>query len=163
MLPDVVVDAAIADQLPGAIAWAERHRVALTSLFPERRVVRAVLLQNGSGEEFFLQAEFEDYPALPPIWTWCDASWSATGSVALSPQGQTTPFGSSMFMVHSGNATICAPFNRLAFASDGGPHSDWGAPAQWITAGGRHVCARTIGDMLNAIHRDFQHTRRRMS
>ena len=67
-----------------------------------------------------------------------------------------------MFFRHGNRGIICAPFNRLAYNSHQGPHSDWGGPAQWMTAGPQYVHAVTIGDMLQSILRDFSFSKGRM-
>ena len=76
---------------------------------------------------------------------------------------QRSPNGSSMFIRHNGLCVICAHFNRLAYGVKGGPHSDWGDPAQWTTAGKGYIHAVTIGDMLQSILRDFNYTEGRMA
>jgi len=63
---------------------------------------------------------------------------------------------------------ICAPFNRLAYTTDSGPHADWGGPERWLEASNgasdrQQVRADTIGDMLQVIYRDFLVTRGRMA
>ena len=163
MLSATVVDAAIKSELKGTMAWATRHGIDVTTLMPTERIVRAVLVQEQSQSKFFLQGQFDQYKALPPVWDWRDANWSDNGSLSLSPKSENTPFGSSMFFIHKEKAIICAPFNRLAFDTHAGPHSDWGDPAQWITAGHRYVRAVTIGDMLQVILRDFRYTTKRMA
>ena len=162
MLPPTVTDAAITSEIEGAMAWAVRHGIDLTARMPKERVLRVVLVQNRSQEKFFLQGQFDQYKALPPVWDWRDANWSDSSRLYLSPKPENTPFGSSMFLVQNNKAIICAPFNRLAFNSHGGPHSDWGEPTQWMTAGNGYVYAVTIGDMLQAILRDFRCTKERM-
>ena len=163
MLPERVVDAAIESELKGTMAWAVRHGVDVTTLIPTERILRIVLVQEKSQERFFLQGQFDQYKALPPVWDWRDANWSDSGGLSLSPKAVNTPFGSSMFIVHNGKAVICAPFNRLAFGTYAGPHTNWGDPAQWMTAGHGYVHAVTIGDMLQSIRRDFCYTTERMA
>ena len=67
-----------------------------------------------------------------------------------------------MFIQHNSRGIICAPFNRLAYATHDGPHSNWGDAAQWMTAGPGYVYAVTIGDMLQLILRDFSLSKGRM-
>ena len=162
MLPSAVTDAAIENELPGALAWAQRRRIALDTRLLRERIIRAVLVQQDEGEKFYLQGSFDDYKELPPIWDWCDESWSNTGALHLSPRVDNSPFGSSMFIQHNSRGIICAPFNRLAYATHDGPHSNWGDAAQWMTAGPGYVYAVTIGDMLQLILRDFSLSKGRM-
>ena len=135
MLPETVVDAAIKSELKGAMAWAARYGIDITTLMPTDRILRIVLVQEKSQERFFLQGQFDQYKALPPVWDWYDANWSNNGGPCLSPKGVNTPFGGSMFIAHNGKAVICAPFNRLAFGTHAGPHTNWVEPVQWMTTG----------------------------
>ena len=162
MLPHAVTDAVIEGELPGAIAWANRHQIALDTRLIPQRILRAVLMQEDGGEKFYLQGNFDDYKELPPIWDWRDQNWSNSGQPTLSPDLQDSPFGGSMFIRHSDQGIICAPFNRLAYGTNDGPHSEWGSPAQWMTTGQEYVYAVTIGDMLQSILRDFRLTKGRM-
>ncbi len=143
-------------------AWAERHQIALDTRLLAERIIRVALVQQGKGEKFYLQGNFDDYKELPPIWEWRDEGWSTTDGLYLSPGPRDTPFGSSMFLRHKNRGIICAPFNRLAYGTHDGPHSNWGDPAQWMTAGPGYVSAMTIGDMLQSILRDFGFTQCRM-
>ena len=161
MLPSVVTAVAIASELPGVRAWAERHQIALDTRLLAERIIRVVLVQEDSGK-FYLQGNFGDYKELPPIWDWRDETWSETDGLYLSPRSQGAPFGSSMFIQHNNRGLICAPFNRLAYGTHDGPHSNWGDPAQWTTVGPGYVRATTIGDMLQSILRDFGFTQGRM-
>ena len=162
MLPPVVTDAAIASELPGALAWAQRHQIALDTRLLAERIIRVVLIQHDEGEKFYLQGNFDDYRELPPAWDWRDESWSKTGALHRSPNPQSNQFGSPMFIQHNSQGIICAPFNRLAYGTHDGPHSNWGDPAQWMTAGAGYVHAVMIGDMLQSILRDFRDTKGRM-
>ena len=162
MLPRAVTDAAICDELPGAMAWAERHDIAMDTRSVADRIIRSVFVQPENDEKFYLQGTFRDYRAYPPIWEWYDESWSSTEGLHLSPKPGHSSFGSSMFIKHGGRGLICAPFNLLAYGVHNGPHSEWGNPAQWMTAGKNYVHAVTIGDMLNSILRDFRYSIGRM-
>lgn len=163
MVPIAVTDAAIAAELPGAQAWATRQHVALDTRLVLQRILRLVLLQGTGNEAFYLQGAFDDYRELPPAWDWRDKNWSTNEGLHLSPNSPSTPFGSSMFLRQDSKGIICAPFNRLAYKTSGGPHADWGNPAQWMTAGSGYVYAVTIGDMLQSILRDFRLTTGRMA
>ena len=162
MLPPEVTDVAIESELPAAIAWAERHEIAMDISLLSERTIRFVFVQTYTDEEFYLQGRFNDYRALPPVWEWRDKSWSISNELNLSPNPIDNPFG-SMFINHNQKGIICAPFNRLAYGVHDGPHNDWGNAAQWITAGQGYVYAVVIGDMLQLILRDFRFTNGRMA
>ena len=55
MLPTAVTDAAIASELPGAIAWAERHHIAIDTRLRAEKTVRVALVQEEGDEAFYLQ------------------------------------------------------------------------------------------------------------
>lgn len=160
LLPGAVVDAALADELPPALAWAKRRGIRCEWV-AERRELRLQLRQKVSGEPYYLGGQFDSYRALPAAWQWFDSTWALSNSIALSPKPVPSRFGGSMFMTKDGRAIICAPFNRLAHAAYNGPHSDWGELANWAAAGGNHIRATRIGDMLQAIWRDFSLTSER--
>ena len=128
-----------------------------TRLLAER-IVRLVFAQECGGHQFFLQGQFDDYRALPPIWDWRDETWKRSSNLTLCPKPHDHPFGST-FIQHNNMGIICAPFNRLAYGTHDGPHPDWGDPAQWLTAGPGYIHAVTLGDMLQSILRDFLFTK----
>ena len=144
------------------MAWAKRHQIVMTTRMPEERIIRVVLVQENSAEEFYLQGQFDQYKELPPVWDWRDADWSDNGGTRLSPHPHNNPLGRSMFIEYKKKPVICAHFNRLAFKTHDGPHANWGTPAQWMSARKGDVYAVTIGDMLQSILRDFHCTEGRM-
>lgn len=151
----------VEDELRGARPWAGRCNVPLAWLL-HRLELRVTFTQPETKELFFLRGRFDDYKAIAPALTFSDATWEATGRTLDFPKVITPPHGSPMFIAGGNGAVICVPFNRLAYAQHGGPHSDWGGPTNWLNAGGAYVRAETIADMLQAIRRDFLHTRGRM-
>jgi hypothetical protein len=159
MIPKAKTIAVVEHQLRGAKAWADRNGVDL-EWAREELELRAVLTQPSTGEKFFLRGKFDDFPALPPKWTFCNSDWEKCGSKQFFPSRDGTPFGGS---VMHGQGLICAHFNRLAFDEHGGPHGNWGGPVQWITQKDDTVYADTIGDMLSVIQRDLKHSEGRMS
>lgn len=158
MLPDEHAQATVEDELESARAWGERHQVPITWK-PEALELRAVLVQPSTGSEFYLRGRFDNYRELPPEWAFCSPDWRKRGKQYFPARPSRTPFGSPI--LHS-NGLICAHFNRLAYKSHGGPHADWGGPAQWITSDDRYAYADVIGDMLQVIKRDFDHSTGRM-
>jgi len=148
-------------ELEGAQAWGERHGVLLDWL-SDCLQLRVTLIQPVTEAPYFLRAELKEYRALPPVWTFTDPEWQGTSRPFNFPKGVQATFGSSMFIIHNQIAVICAPFNRLAYADQSGPHGDWGGPPNWLNAGSAHIHAEAIGDMLQAIYRDFSLTRERM-
>jgi hypothetical protein len=152
----------VENELEGARGWAERHGIPLEWL-PETLILRATLVQPETNATFFLRGSVADYRCLPPAWTFTDKDWQTTGRPIDFPGGVPTRFGASIFITHNQTAVICVPFNRLAYTDQRGPHGDWGGSANWPNAGPSYVHADTIGDMLQAIYRDFLCTREYMS
>jgi hypothetical protein len=70
------------------------------------------------GVTYHLRVRCDGYPATPPAWHWLNP---ATGRI---DEKQDTPRGGNFL---HGNGVICAPWNRLAYATvdSRGPHSDW--------------------------------------
>jgi len=153
----------VEDELRGTRRWTDRHRLPLAWL-PARLEVRVPLKQPSTNDAFFLRGIFSDYKAIAPVWTFSDPKWESNGGAFNFPQVTRPHHGSPMFIMGGGGPVICVPFNRLAYAAHGGPHSvtDWGGPSNWLNAGPSYVQAVTIGDMLTAIYRDFCHTHGRM-
>ena len=162
MVSDRVTAAAIAAELGAAREWARQQNVTLEEIRSEK-LVRAVFAHEDSGEQFFLQGQFDGYKELPPLWQWCDSDWSDPGNKRLSPNAEQTPFGSSLFLDDGGKAIICAPFNRLAHKAYGGPHKNWGELSDWMNPQQGSVYAVTIADMLDVIARDLRHSTGRMA
>jgi hypothetical protein len=152
----------VEQEFEGACSWAERHGVRVEWL-PENLIVQGALVQPETNTTFFLRGSFGDYRALPPEWTFTDDKWQTAGRPVDFPRSVQTRFGASIFIMHNQTAVICVPFNRLAYTDQGGPHGDWGGPPNWLNAGLSQIHAETIGDMLQAIHRDFIQTRERMA
>lgn len=152
----------VESEMEAARGWAARHEAVINWL-PDDLILRVTLPRPGENPPFFLRGFFADYRALPPAWTFTDEKWEATGRPVDFPKGVPTRFGASIFIMHNQTAIICAPFNRLAYADQSGPHADWGGATNWLNAGPSQIHANTIGDMLQAIHRDFCLTRERMA
>lgn len=163
MIPRETTLHVIEHELTAARLWAERHVVPLTWL-PSATEIRAVLTQPETEELFYLRCILDDYRRLPPAWTFTDETWEAEPAMHLFPLVSATQFGAPLFIRGKNGPIICAPFNRLAYAEHKGPHGDWRGPTNWLTAGqANQVKAHYLGDMLQIIHRDFTHSRARMS
>lgn len=159
MLPHALTVVLVETELAPAAAWATRTGTQL-SWDPERLSLRVVLVQAQRGEKFYLLGQLEGYKALPPTWTFCDENWQTPGLKRNYPMPGPVPgAGSSIF--HP-NPVICAPFNRLAYQENGGPHADWGGATQWFAAGRGSVQAHTLGDMLAVVNFHLLHSPGRM-
>lgn len=168
MLPAEETRIVIEPEIRAAQAWAERHGISFTWL-PESLEARVNLAQPKTGATFHLRGRFPDYRAFAPEWLFTDSTWSMSDRLVDAPEPVQTPYGASIFLSYKGRAIICAPFNRLAYACEGGPHGDWKGPSEWMDAGRNKagqeqkiVRGDTVGDMLQAIYRDFSFTEGRM-
>ena len=138
-------------ELAGAASWLAR-REAKANFDHSSLVVDVHLRHPVTGKAFWLIGDMAGYKAVPPAWTFADPSTRAP-SRSSWPRGVAFPDGkASIFMVHRDTMTICAPFNRLAYAEANGPHGDWGSATCWLQASGAdHTVATTLGDMLAVI------------
>lgn len=142
VVPDVTRAELEAESVP-ASAWCGRVGWRLR-LLPDRPLVVLRTLHPG-GQRLRLVGEFQDYPALPPIWRFGRrraprSGWPLPGA---GPN-------SSIFIESSGRPIICAHFSRDAYQEQGGPHGDWGGITAWRNV---HVGIRAVrvADMLAAI------------
>ena len=169
MIPANETQIVIESEIRGAQAWAERRGFSCV-WNPEALELRTVLHQPRDATEFYLRARFDNYRAFAPEWTFSDSNWSRVGELWDFPKpiiNPAPPTGSTILQFNQ-RAVICAPFNRLAYASYSGPHQDWSGPEQWMaasvkTSANGQVRADTVGDMLQVIYRDFVRTQGRMT
>jgi hypothetical protein len=139
--------ATVRSEEPALRAVAERHDWAISLDVEGLRLTATTNHPVADVGGLRLDADLNDYRALPPAWRFVDPE---TGEVTKRafPKAGTGPQGSGSIF-HS-NPVICAPFNRLAYKDNGGPHSDWSGPANWLNVTG-HVVAHTLGEMLSVI------------
>jgi hypothetical protein len=168
MIPASEICIVVEPEIHGAQAWAERHGIS-SVWSADTLELHTVLIQAGESTKFYLRGRFDNYRALAPEWTFTDETWVSVGRLTDFPRPitQPPPPTASIFLNFQSRGVICAPFNRLAYASGSGPHQDWGGPEQWLEASNkasaaRQVRADTVGDMLQVIRRDFFLTRGRM-
>jgi hypothetical protein len=167
VLPVEATIAIIESELEPARRWAGRRGVILEWL-PDSLQLRATIIHAESRAPFYIRGLFDDYRALPPMWTFCSGDWDGDGALPWCPKPeQPHPYGSVMFLKHQHNggpshAVICVHFNRLAYSAHKGPHTDW-AVAEWEKAAPEYVRGLYVADMLSAIDRDLQVSHGRMS
>ena len=168
MIPASETRIIIEPEIRGAQAWAERHGI-ISTWIADALELRTTLVQPEGSTRFYLRGRFDNYRAVAPEWTFTDATWATLGKLSDFPKPitQPPPRTASIFLDFQNKGVICAPFNRLAYASVSGPHQDWGGPEQWLEASNKtsaagQVRADTVGDMLQVIRRDFLVTSGRM-
>jgi hypothetical protein len=161
-LPKETVRAILAEEseIPAARAWAARRGLKL--VYAEDALTLRVKLagppanKGDHREPYLVTAELEDFDVLPPIWRFLDPR---TGAV-VGPAAYPRPTGSSI--LHP-NGLVCAPWSRLAYQAEGGPHPDWDAPTGWKTPRPPYTHATAIPDMLDRIAREVARSCGRMA
>jgi hypothetical protein len=148
------------EEMQAAVAWARRRGLDLAH---DATALTVRLVLDGPGvsdkhprEQYVIHGVLEDYDVLPPAWRFLDPRTDGIIGQAAYPQ----PGGNSV--LHS-NGVICAPWNRLAYEIEGGPHNDWGQMTSWKMPRPGNTHAVTIPDMLDRIHRDVNLSRGRMA
>jgi len=103
--------------------WATRH--GWSSLWDEDRLLLVVLMRSAfDRERYIFEFTLDNYRELPPSIELVHPETGEAGTRRSYPAG-----GRSYF--HS-KPVICAPWNRKAYQTLGGPHSDW-AMANWAS------------------------------
>jgi hypothetical protein len=149
MIPPTVALVHLDDEFPGAVAWASRNGWSLT-LDRERLLVTAVMrhpIGDKDDPDLQLDGDFTGYQALPPAWQFVRPAVAERPKSAW-PKAGAMPGGKAS--IFHAQPVICAPFNRLAFKQNQGPHDDWGGPSAWLQVDA-NVKATTLGDMLAVI------------
>ena len=95
-----------------------------------------------------MAADLRGYRAIPPAWQFLDPETHELPTAVFPQPGSHPMIQGSIF---HGNKVICAPWNRLAFQENGGPHGDWGALTNWTSAAPSYTRADTLADMLSQI------------
>lgn len=140
-LPPAVARLSVEDELVASKAWATRHNWTLL-WFPDDLVLRAATYHVAARRLVEVTGRCDGYRALPPEWRFVQPGTDETGMRWYPAAGPGSIF--------HGNALICAPWSRLAYSENGGPHSEWSGPSAWLQV--RNVSlAHTIPDMLAAI------------
>jgi len=161
-LPKAVVRATLqqSDQIPAALAWAKR--LGLELQYDEDRLLLHLPLEAPGStpealpEPYLIRGEFEDFDVLPAVWRFVDPR---SGDI-VGLAGYPSPDGSSV--LHT-NGLICAPWSRLAYKTEGGPHEDWGTLTDWKTPRPPYTHALTIPDMLDRLYRETRRSKSRMA
>jgi hypothetical protein len=161
-LPKAIVKATLQrpDQIPAALAWAKR--LGLELRYDDDRLLLHLRLEAPAAtpemvpEPYLIQGELEDFDVLPAIWRFLDPRSGADVGLAGYPR----PEGSSV--LHT-NGLICAPWSRLAYKTEGGPHEDWGTMTDWKTPRPPYTQALTIPDMLDRLYRETRRSKGRMA
>jgi hypothetical protein len=147
-------------EIPAARVWATRRGLEIFYNSDDLTLVLALAgrpeKEDSAWEPYLVRADLDEYDVLPPSWRFLDPRNGAAIGTPAYPQ----PTPNSVF--HT-NGLICAPWNRLAYQSEGGVHTDWSLGSGWKTSAPTHTRAATIPDMLDRIFRDMTRSRGRMT
>lgn len=146
LVPADTTRAIVETERPATLAWAERRGWSIAFDMDALRLSGTVEHPADGAGHLHLSAELSGYQAVPPAWSFVDPS-SGVPSPTRFPAAGTVAGKSSIF--HP-SLVICAPFNRLAYAEHGGPHTNWSGPSSWRGVTG-YVMATTIPAMLAVI------------
>lgn len=141
-VPPTLARASVEAELDAARAWAIRHRWILW-WDPDGLRLRASTYHPKAKRLIEVIAELDGYPAVPPAWRFVHPATDNTAQAAFPAAGPNSIF-------HT-NPVICAPWNRLAYSENGGPHGDWSGPSSWLKVTGLTV-AHTVPDMLATLN-----------
>lgn len=148
MIPAPVTRAVAAEEMVAVTAWASRRPGWAAHLNDEEPLLVIDGVHPTTEVPVRIIANLTGYRAVPPTWTFAAPS----GATAAAPFPQpTTPAAGPASIFHP-NRIICAPWNRLAYAENNGPHADWGGLANWTSAGAGATKADTLADMLDQIY-----------
>lgn len=149
-----VTQAVMAAEMPAITAWAARNGWAADYDGAALKGCAVVQHPNVDGQVVKFWFDVEGYPNVqPPAW-WCggDGTAISTNKADYPRAPQNPPYPAITSIFHA-NPVICAPWNRLACAVHGGPHTvaDWPNLAGWKTTAPEHTQAHTVADMLSSL------------
>lgn len=126
--PAGVTIAVVEDEILGVRSYAERHGWEVTW---DPSLLRLVFEGHHPTDRTPVRvvADVQGYRAVPPAWTFEDPAGQRSGG-SFFPKSASLPSGRSSIF-HS-SKRICAPFNRLAYHTLGGPHQNWSGPEMWL-------------------------------
>ena len=154
MVPPEVSRALLEKELPAIEAWAARQgwsvKIDLDALRIEARC-----RHPQDHLPLLLVGAFDGYAVIPPAWDFINPY---TGE----RHGQAFPSAGDGSIFHT-NLVICAPWNKLAYVTHGGPHGDWGELTNWQADRPGSTRATTIADMLSQVDVHLRRSPGRMS
>jgi hypothetical protein len=158
-----IVRAYLAEEIPAAIAYAARSGLAFDydegALEATMRISGPSPRAGEAPEPYLLDAAFDGYRALPPVWDFLDPRTSKSIGLPAWPKGT----GSTVL---NGNGIVCAHWSRRAYKTAefaAGLHSDWGPPSNWRNPSPGQTTALTIADMLDRLVREIELSSGRMA
>jgi hypothetical protein len=154
MVPEETTRTLLDGEAAAIEAWAARHGWSV-EIDAVRLALAATVRHPADGSLLLIVADLHGYRAVPPAWRFVDPRTGQSGQSAFPAAGSLPGGKGSIF--HS-NAVLCAPWNRLAYQSEGGPHGDWAELANWLNVPGDVTRAGNIAEMLSAINVHLGHS-----
>lgn len=144
-IPAKFTRAALEEELPSAenlchrLGWVIKPDLDAETL--------DILIPNKKWQkDLLLVGDFHGYRQVPPAWRFLNPQTRQDDPV-FRPAGGPLPVGGKSLIFHAD--CICAPFNRLAYSDNGGPHGNWGGPESWLTfVDPANVRAVNLAEML---------------
>ena len=134
-------------ELNAARAFAETQgwKLEVIDALKLRATITAPASDRFRAETYIFEFSFDDYRELPPL---IDAVHPETGE-----RNTRRCFPSAGKGYFHGGTRLCAPWSRNAYATLGGPHSDW-AIGDWAANAKYHREIGTILALLGNLLRD---------
>jgi len=151
LVPDEVARAHIAQESAAILACAARNG-AKADIDIDALEIRFSFNHPVDKLPLLLVADVHDYRAAPPAWRFLDPESGLETLQAYPSAGNLPGGGPSVINSHKGMGTICAHFNRLAYAESAGIHPDWAAATDWLTTAPGTARATNIPEMFQLIY-----------
>lgn len=148
MIPAVATRSVVEAEMAAVNAWVASHPGWVADFTPDSLQLNLDTVHPAAGVPIRISADLSGYRAIPPAWRF---TATPDGAAARFPTASTnnTIVTGSIFL--EGQRVICAPWNRLAFKENDGPHQDWGALTNWTTAAPGYTHAEELADMVSQI------------
>lgn len=147
MVPPEATRAVLDVEAPSIETWASRHGW-FVQIDPVRLALVVTVRHPSDESLLLLVGDLTGYRGVPPAWKFVDPLTGQSTAAAFPAAGPGPGGKGSIF--HS-NVVICAPWNRLAYQAEGGPHGDWQDATNWLNVAGDVTRAGNIAEMLSAI------------
>ena len=119
-------------------------------IVPDFELLTVVVTMHAhNGDRYIIEAQCDDYKAVPPLFEFIDPDTGERGTRHAYPRTTDSFF-------HDSGPCICAPFSRKAYRAvvATGPHGDWQF-GDWQTSTANNVHwanASKLGDMFGLIY-----------
>jgi hypothetical protein len=109
---------------------------------PANLTVSVKMKSSIDSQVYILEAKCDDYKALPPFFEFIHPETKERGTKRCYPAD-----GSFFISPTDKSPCLCVEWNRKAYSSHGGPHTEW-QMSNWIT---RRPGMTTLGDFFHLV------------